>query len=151
MKNIIILVGLLQGIISYGTAKITQSEYDVHTDVRLGQRFYSIFLHKDGFGYVVKGIGSYYTEPLRIDSSVSSNIFRVDSIKGLIHILSKLNIDSTIKRPMGTIPRVEIYYKNKKVYDAYRWDQSVWNGLRPIISQLPHGFNPFLVNDNPFE
>ncbi|HEY9256447.1 hypothetical protein [Chitinophaga sp.] len=129
-----------------------QETYDIHADVRLGERFYSIFLDKDGYGYVAKGTGSYYTSPLTIDSSVNSNMFKVDSIKGLISILDQLTIDSTIKKkPMGTIPRVEIYYKNVKVYDAYRWDQSVWNGLRPIISQLPHGFNPFLASDNPFE
>ena len=152
MKTIV-HCSLILSLLSCKTLTRSHEKYDIHADIRLGKRFYSIYLDKSGDGYAVKGTGSFYTTPLVIENSITSGAFKADSIMGLLHILTRLTFDSTIKKsPKGTFPRLEIYYKGAKVYDdTYPRDPSVWDGLRPIIPQLPRGFNPFLTDDYPFD
>ena len=129
-----------------------QKPYDVRSDIRLGNKFYSIFLNESGEGYVIKGKGSYYTDTLKIESSDTSNVFKFDSAKEFFEVLNRIKTNPIFKNNRaGTAPRAEIYYNQQKVYDAYTWDETFWDLFRPIIEQIPKGFNPFLTDDKPFE
>jgi hypothetical protein len=127
-----------------------QGEYDVKADIRFGSKFYSIYLSPKGIGYVIKGRGSRYSKPLEIASSDTSQIFKLDSIGLSYKALDKLRIKPTIDSSFQDSPRAEIYYNNKKIYDTYRWDTEFWNVFRPIMEQIPRGFNPFRTSENPF-
>lgn len=47
--------------------------------------------------------------------------------------------------------RIETYYDGKKVYDAYGFNRKRMLLFRPIMAELPKGFNPFLTDDHPFD
>jgi hypothetical protein len=55
--------------------------YNVRSDIRLGTKFYSIYMKDDGLSYVIKGVGTYYTDSLKVVSSVTSKFFKLDSAK----------------------------------------------------------------------
>lgn len=133
--------------------KVTKGEqYDVKCDIRLGKTFYSIYLNQEGHAYVIKGNGSFYTEPLTIRSSDTSNVFKLDSTKSFFETLNKFRENPIYKaNRTGIAQRAEVYYDNRKVFDSYAWDEMFWDLFRPIIEQVPKGFNPFLINDNSFE
>ena len=120
-------------------------------DIRLGHKYYSIHINREGEGYITKGNGTYYTEPLQIKTSNYSKIFKIDSANLLFINLNKLKHYPVTGAKREGMPRIEIYYEKNKIYDAYAWDETFWNIFRPIMEQLPKGFNPFLVSDNPFE
>lgn len=124
--------------------------FDARSDIRLGSKFYSIYLNKDGTAYVVKGAGSNYTEALKIESSDTSSVFHLDSAKVFFERLEHIKNHPIIRAKRLDAPRVEIYYSNEKVYDAYEWDETFWDLFRPIISQIPKGFSPFRMDDAPF-
>ena len=126
----------------------SQKAYTFKTNIRLGNHYYSIYFNREGEGYVVKGKASYYTEPLKIESSDSSEVFKIDSARVLFDKLDKLK-----EKPIHGITRLgtaraEIYYNGKQIYDAYVWDETFWSIFRPIMEQFPKEFNPFLL-DNP--
>jgi hypothetical protein len=125
--------------------------YNVQADIRLGNKFYSIYLNDDGEGYVIKGDGSYYTDTLKVQSSDTSNVFKIDSVKVFFENLNRIKAHPIIGVNRVDAPRVEIYYDHQKVYDAYKWDATFWNLFRPIMYQIPKGFNPFRADDKPFE
>lgn len=124
--------------------------FDARSDVRLGSKFFSICINKDGTAYVIKGTSSNYTEALKIESSDTSNIFRLDSAEVFFKRLEQIKSHPIIEAERLDAPRVEIYYSDKKVYDAYNWDETFWGLFRPIMSQIPKGFNPFRMDDTPF-
>lgn len=124
--------------------------YNFQADIRLGNKFYSIYLNEDGEGYVIKGSGSYYTDTLKIKSSDTSNVFKIDSVKVFFENLNKIKAHPIVGVNRVDAPRVEIYYNHQKVYDAYKWDETFWKLFRPIMEQIPRGFNPFRANDKPF-
>ncbi len=129
-----------------------ENSYDVRSDIRLGNKFYSIFLNENGEGYVIKGKGSYYTDTLKIESSDTSNVFKLDSAKVFFEVLNRIKTNPIFKKNRtGTAPRAEIYYDQQKVYDGYTWDEKFWDLFRPIMYQIPNGFNPFRADDKPFE
>lgn len=129
-----------------------EQSYNVRSDIRLGTKFYSIFLNEEGNGYVIRGKGSYYTDTLRIESSDTSNVFKFDSAKIFFETLDKIKINPIVKaNRTGTAQRTEVYYDNQKVYDSYAWDETFWDLFKPIMEQIPRGFNPFRANDKPFE
>jgi hypothetical protein len=124
--------------------------YNVHADIRLGIKFYSIYMNKEGRAYVIKGIDSNYTDTLKVESSDTSNVFKLDSAKAFFDNLNKIKAHPIIGANRGDAPRVEIYYDHQKVYDAYRWNETFWDLFKPIMEQIPKGYNPFRANDNPF-
>jgi hypothetical protein len=124
--------------------------YNVQTDIRLGSKFYSIYLNEEGKAYVIKGNGSYYTDTLKILSADTSNVFKLDSIKLFFENLNRIKANPIIGPNRVDAPRVEIYYDNQKIYDDYKWDEVLWDLFKPIMEQIPQGFNPFRVSDNPF-
>lgn len=124
--------------------------FDARSDIRLGSKFYSIYLKKDGTAYVVKGIGSDYTEALKIESSDTSSVFRLDSAKVFFKRLERIESHPIVEEKRLDAPRVEIYYKDKKIYDAYSWDETFWDMFSPIMSQIPKSFSPFRLDDAPF-
>lgn len=124
--------------------------YNVRSDIRLGTKFYSIYMKDDGLSYVIKGVGTYYTDTLKMISSETSTFFKLDSAKVFLQ-----NLNAIKNNPINGIyrddaPRVEVYLNHQKIYDAYKWDETFWNLFRPIMEQIPMGFNPFRANDNPF-
>jgi len=134
-------------------AKVHDAElYNVRTDIRLGNKFYSIYVNEEGSAYVVKGAGSYYTDTLKIKSSDTSEVFKLDSISLFFETLNKIKANPIFRaNRTSTAPRAEMYYDHQKIYDAYAWDETFWDLFRPIMEQIPKGFNPFRVNDKPFE
>lgn len=128
-----------------------KDSYDIQIDFRLGYKYFSMYLNKDGNGYIIKGKGSYYTEPLQIQSSDTSRMFKIDSINKFIQNLDQIKSHPLISNMLGDgVPRTEIYYEQKRIYDAYNLDESFWSLFRPIIEQLPKGYNPFRISDDPW-
>lgn len=128
----------------------TEKPYTARNDIRFGKRFFSLFIRDDGTAYVIKGIGTYYTEPLQVESADTSAVFSLDSSNVYFKQLDKLKNLSIIDSNRSDAPRVEIYYREQKVYDSYRWGANLWDVFRPIAEQLPTGFNPFRLNEKPF-
>lgn len=128
----------------------TESTNDVRLDVRLGKKFYSIYVSKEGDGYGVRGIGSYFVEPLVVEKSDTSKFFRLDSAKLFFDNLEKYERQPFVGAKVQDAPRIEIYYLQKKIYDSYRWGADFWDLVRPIMYQIPKGYNPFLANDETF-
>lgn len=123
---------------------------NIQIDFRFGNKFYSLHLDEKGNAYVDKGESSYYTEPFQVLSYSRSETFKVDSIDNLVGALSSIKDPVMGKAPMGTTPRVEMYYRKRKVYDAYRWNDTMWGFFFPVIGQLPKGFNPFRLDEQPY-
>jgi hypothetical protein len=44
--------------------------------------------------------------------------------------------------------RVEIYYENQKIYDAHNWNENFWSLVRPIMTKIPKGYNPFDIKNS---
>lgn len=124
--------------------------YDVRSDIRFGTWFFSVFVKEDGTAFVIKGTGTPYTDPLTVLSSDTSNIFRLDSVGLFFEKLNQIRDNPIIGAKRLDAPRVEIYYDQKKVYDAYRWDETFWDLFKPIMEQIPSGYNPFRTNEKPF-
>jgi len=127
-----------------------ENQYDVRSDIRFGSKFYSLHLSESGKAYVVKGVGSPHTEELKVVSSDTSNVFNLDSAKVFYNYLNNMKENPIIGTNRLGAPRVEIYYNKKKIYDAYKWDETFWDLFRPLMLQIPKGFNPFLAEDQPF-
>lgn len=125
--------------------------YNVRTDFRQGSRFYSICISESGKAYAIKGDGSFYTEPLKILKSDTSENFKLDSAKQFYESLDKIRKEPITGSNYMGAPRVEVYYDGKKFYDTYRWNEAFWDLFRPIMHQIPNGFNPFLPTEKPFE
>ncbi len=138
-------------LISCKGIKRNVNSYDSRTDIRMGSKFYSICLNETGEGYVIKGNCSYFTEPFIIESSDTSRFIKLDSANSFFKELNRIKVAPIIKDIRMGAPRVEIYYDNKKIYDAYKWDEEFWDIFRSIMEQLPENYNPFLVDKNPFE
>jgi hypothetical protein len=122
----------------------SKNTYDITMHIRQGFNYYSIFLNKDGNGYLKKGKGSYYDESLKYDSVEDSSMFKVDSIKAFLNNIDKLREQPIIAEKRLDAARVEIYYQNRKVYDSYSWDSIFWDIVNPIKSEIPDKFNPFI-------
>ena len=131
-------------------AQTNREQYKVRADIRLSTKFYSIYMNEEGQAYVIKGNSSYYTDTLKIESSDTSNVFKIDSVKVFFENLNKIKANPIIGVKRVDAPRVEIFYDHQKIYDAYRWDETFWNLFRPIMEEIPKGFNPFRESDKPF-
>jgi len=128
-----------------------QHFFNVRTDIRFGEKFFSICLNDEGKAYVIRGRGSNYIEPFIVKDSDTSEIIKSDSLKKLYNKVVESSATPNIDSANTTdAPRVEVYYKNKKIYDIYRWDERVWTLFRPITSVLPYKFNPFKKDEQPF-
>jgi len=126
-------------------------EYKTRVDFRFGNRFYSFCSKESGDSYVIKGKSSEYNDSFVIFSADTSRIFRIDPSKVYFGKLTVLSKKPLVVDHHSDAPRVEIYYDGKKIYDSHRWDEEFWDIFRPVMSQLPKGFNPFLIDENPFE
>ena len=148
-KNIILLSVLI--IVSCGEKKDLSKAYDIQFNVRYGTRFYSIFANEDGMAVAIKGKGSYHTDPFKIDVSDTSQIFRIDSIKLFLKAIDTFKTKPVVGKEKPHSPRVEIFNHQTKIYDAYNWNENFWDLFRPIMKQIPSGFNQFLASDNPWQ
>lgn len=128
-----------------------EKTYAARNDIRFGKRFFSIFINEDGTAYVIKGIGSNYMDSLKIESSDTSEVFKLDSSNVYFEQLKKIKNDSIMDPSIPGGPRTEIYYHQQKVYDSYYGGEKFWDMFRPIMEQLPKGFSPFRVNEKPFD
>ncbi|MGK2862486.1 MAG: hypothetical protein ACSLE0_11160 [Chitinophagaceae bacterium] len=152
MKELLYTLFFFATILSCKERYHNNRSYCVRTDIRFGSRFCSIFINEDGTAYAIKGRGSHYTEPLKIISSDTSNIFKLDSIKLYLENLNKIKDEPVIGGYRNDAHRAEIYCNQKKVYDAYNWDEEFWKLIKPIMEQIPKGFNPFRdESENPFK
>jgi hypothetical protein len=156
VKKITILLLLLFSFLSPFSCRKNikeQKHYQVRTDVRLGSKFYCIYVNEAGKTYVVKGTGSNYTEQFKkIITSDTSKIFRSDDMKVFFYKVKNMQSNPVIiPSNITDAARIEIYFKSKKVYDSYGFDKGFMDLFRPIMGQLPNGFNPFLANDHPFD
>jgi hypothetical protein len=150
MKRLLSILLFFATILSCKERSPDDKSYNARSDIRFGSRFFSIYISEGGTAYVIKGKGSSYTEPLKIESSDTSNIFKLDSVKLFFEKLNRIKDNPIIGANRLDAPRVEIYYNQKKVYDAYKWDENFWDIFKPIMEQIPSGFNPFRSNEKPF-
>jgi hypothetical protein len=128
-----------------------KESYNVRADVRFGTKFYSIFLNEQGKAYAIKGVGSDYTDTFNVKSSDTSRVFKLDSTKIFLMNLDKIKSHPIIEGvSQPDAPRVEIYFDQQKIYDVYKWDGTFWGLFRPIMEQIPKGYNPFRISENPF-
>ena len=123
----------------------------IRSDFRFGTRYYSVITNENGEGYVIKGSASTYTEPFVIKSTDTSSIFRLDSVDLFFQRIQELKQKQVSSTNFQDNPRTEIYYNESKVLDTYLWDEKFWYLFRPIMHQLPQNFNPFRLNDQPFD
>lgn len=156
MKQVIVTCScLLFFIVSFVGCKEKvdkKSLFNVQADIRLGSKFYSIYFNELGNAYVVKGDGTYYTEPLKVESSDTSKTFKLDSAKRFFEILNEVKANPVKKgNRVGSAQRGEVYYNHQKIYDSYAWDETFWGLFAPIMEQIPKGYNPFRTDDKPFE
>ena len=129
-----------------------KSLYNVQADIRLGSKFYSIYINELGNAYVIKGNGTYYTETLKVESSDTSKTFKLDSAKKFFKTLNEVKANPIKKgNRAGTAQRAEVFWNHQKIYDSYAWDETFWDLFRPIMEQLPKCFNPFLADEHSFE
>ena len=152
-KKYLIAVGLLLHIsflIGCTENKGNQNPHKVRSDVRFGSKFYSLCVNEAGESYAIRGTCSDYAQPFVITSSDSSGPFTLDSVRGFFKRVENLKEKPIINTRNTDAPRIEIYYDEKKVYDTRRWDDTFWDIFRPIITQIPRGFNPFILDDKPF-
>lgn len=124
---------------------------DARLDIRLGNKFYSILLNKEGKSYVIKGSGTNYRDSLVISISDTSQGFIIDSVDVFFSKLDRLRSLKPTSVYHLDAPRIEIYYPTDKVFDTYQWDENFWDLVRPIMTQLPAGFNPFRLDEQPFD
>src|SRR5687768_11197272 len=110
---------------------LEERTYNVRSDIRFGSRFFSILIHEDGTAYAIKGSSTYYTEPLKVLTSDTSNTFKLDSVRVFFEKLNGIRDSPMIGVKHLDAPRVEIYYNQKKIYDTYRWDAFFWDLFRP--------------------
>lgn len=150
MKKLLYALFFFATILSCKERNVDEKPYNVRSDIRFGSKFFSIYVSEDGAAYVIKGRGSHYTEPLKVESSDTSNVFKLDSVKLFFENLNHIKDNPIIGANRLDAPRVEIYYDQKKVYDAYKWDEKFWNLFKPIMEQIPSGFNPFRADEKPF-
>ena len=150
MKKLLYTLLFFATILSCKESGVDEKSYNVRSDIRFGSKFFSICINEDGAAYVIKGTGSHYTESLKVESSDTSNIFKLDSVKLFFERLNNIKDNPIIGANRLDAPRVEIYYNQKKVYDAYKWDEIFWNLFKPIMEQIPSGFNPFRADEKPF-
>jgi hypothetical protein len=127
-----------------------ESEPTVRFDISFGNKFYSLFVDKSGSSHAIKGTTANTDRPLSIVSSDTSTLFSLDSAEVLFR-----NIELIKSRPMvidigSDAPRVEIYYRTEKIYDSHKWDSQFWDIIRPVMTQIPKEYNPFLVDNKPF-
>jgi hypothetical protein len=138
-------------IIGCGTSDASTEPYPARTDVRFGNKFYSVFVNEQGDAYVIRGIGTNYTEVLKIEKADTSNRVKLDSAKVFFDRLKEIQTSPVYDTSSPDAPRVEIYCNNHKIYDSYIWSNEFLNLFRPVMMQLPNGFNPFLISERPFE
>ena len=74
--------------------------------------FFSLFVSEGGTAYVIKGRGSHYAEPLKVESSDTSNVFKLDSVKVFFENLNRIKDIPIIGATRPDAPRVEIYYSD---------------------------------------
>jgi hypothetical protein len=55
-------------------------------------------------------------------------------------------LETTENRGTGTAQRAEVYFNHQKIYDGYAWDETFWDLFRPIMKQIPEGYDPFRAN-----
>jgi hypothetical protein len=124
-----------------------ETNYNVRTDIRLGTAFHSIFVSEKGPCYVIKGIGTDMYHPFYVLSSDTSSIVHLNLQKAEAFFKE---IGQFKRKPLivgitkTDAPRVEIYYDGKKIYDANSWNERFFDLFKPIIPQLPEGYNPFI-------
>ena len=126
--------------------------YTVRTDIRLGNKFYSVFVNQDGNAYVIKGRGTVYTESLTVANADTSKRFRSDAMKIFFNKVRSMKEHPIINMPDITdASRIEIYCDTKKVLDSYGLRKPYMDLFIPIMGKLPKGYNPFFANEHPFD
>jgi hypothetical protein len=145
------ILGLILFICS--TACNTDKEYyDVRTDVRFGNHFYSIYIKNNGEALVIKGTCTNHTMPLKIYHSDTSQNFRISSVKLFYDRLRQFEAKPIIYENIsGDGSMAEIWFHNKRIYYKNNFGADFWNLIDPIKQDIPKGYNPFLLDaDNLF-
>jgi hypothetical protein len=128
-----------------------QTHYNIRVDIRFGYKFYSIFIDNNSRAYVIRGNGSGYLENFKIITSDTSHRFKLSHINLFYRDVDKLKAKPRIMNSSVTdSPRVEIYYEGKKIYDGQESGTMFWEMFKPVMLQLPKGYNPLLLDDHPF-
>jgi hypothetical protein len=150
MKPILTILIFFTFIASCKEKSLKKESYNARLDIRQGFRFVSIYISESNKSYAVKGTGTYYTEPLKAENSDTSKLFNLVSANMFLEKLNQLSDKPIFGPERSGAPKVEIYYKQKKIYESYSWDTEFWELIKPIVSQIPPGYNPFIDKENPF-
>ena len=149
MKKQIIVI-ILASLLFSCTKRPNIKVYPIQANFRFGHKFYSLNLNKAGEAYVIKGIGTSYIEPLQYKFGDTSQTFKLDSVSTFLKKIELLRSHPLSDLSSFDAPRVEIFYDKQKIYDATRWDHQFWDMFRPLMQQLPKGYNPFRLDDKPW-
>ncbi len=128
-----------------------QIHYNIRADIVFGYKFYSIFVGNNGNAYVIRGKDSGYPESFKVISSDTSRVFKLKHIGVFYRYVAKFKAKPLINHSLVTdSPQVTIYYKGKMIYNGPE-SGMFWDMFRPVMLQLPKGYNPFLTDDQPFD
>lgn len=146
----LVVIFLCMQVVSCSHSGYNLHDADAKIDVRLGNSFYSLYLDKDCQSYVVKGTGTNYMDSLIVFSADTSDAFTLDSLEVFLDRLGQFRPTRSRSIFHNDAPRIEVYYLKSKIIDTYYWDPKIWDLVRPIMYQIPKGYNPFRVSDQPF-
>jgi len=127
------------------------SEASFRGDIRFDSLFYSFIVDKSGRAYSIKGRSSFYEDTFVIFNSDTSEFYNVDSVEVLFERIRNLDAKNYARRYYSGIPRAEFYFSGNKIYDGFKWESDFWEIVGLIMEDLPSGYNPFRVEDRPFE
>lgn len=151
-NNPLYLILVCVAVMISGCKATNKEPYVIKIDFRFGYKFFSVRINEKGRAYVLKGKGNFFTYPMKIVQADTSRIFTLDSIKSLNRNISKLKQKPAFSTHVNTdSPRAEVYYLNQKIMDNSQISSEFIDLIKPIITQLPRGFNPFFGDEDPFD
>nr|WP_294948123.1 hypothetical protein [uncultured Mucilaginibacter sp.] len=151
-RGCFVLIVLFLLTFAYEKKQKTEGQFLIRVDMRYGYKFFSLRANQQGEAYVIKGRGTYFTEPLKIESGDTSSFFKLDSIRPFYNSIKSIDRRKSISQHINTdAPRSEIFFNGIKVMDTSQGNSGFLEVYRTILTQLPTGYNPFYVDENPFD
>lgn len=121
--------------------------YQVRANFWRGNKFYSLFISKQGAAYAIKGVGAFDTTATAIKQQDTSKIFILTRAREFFTMLEAFKKTPKVRRvSTSSMPEARVYYNQKNVYETNVADGTFWKLFKPIMEQVPEKFNPFLVS-----
>jgi len=124
--------------------------YSTRTEVTWSDRFCTLYIDEDGRAQVIKG---HYTDLYLMSLTITdtSKVFKLDSVKQFYKTLQVLASKHYIDATSADSPTFRIYRNGALLYCDYGIRAEFWDVFRPILVEIPNGYNPFIQEPgNPF-